>query len=261
MRMRAPWLALAALLLAAGCVTTPTLQPLPGNPITPAGNGVAEAEGVRLVADGDAWGGSPSDLEFIVTPVGVRIENQSGRPLRIDPASFKLLGASHFEYAALSPNELGEEGTAAVGGSGYAYAPTTSLSVGVGVGVGSPWGWGWGPSPFTWGSPWGPGWHGAGWYDPWYGPGYGPGYGYYDPFWGPYASWYWRPPPEPLPTRDMLRNALPEGTLDTGGTVTGFLYFQNVSVREGSVTLQASLVDARTGEQFGTISIPFGVSS
>jgi hypothetical protein len=59
----------------------------------------------------------------------------------------------------------------------------------------------------------------------------------------------------------MVRQALPQGTLEPGGTVTGFLYFQDVSEREGSVTLQARLVDARTGEQFGTLSIPFGVRS
>jgi hypothetical protein len=59
----------------------------------------------------------------------------------------------------------------------------------------------------------------------------------------------------------MLRQALPEGTLEEGGSVTGFLYFQDVSEREGRVTLQARLVDARTGEQFGTLSIPFDVRS
>ncbi|MCY1082682.1 hypothetical protein [Archangium lansingense] len=253
MRTRAPWIALAALLLAAGCVTTTTLQPLPSTPTTQAGSAIAEADGVRLVADGDAWRGTPSDLERIVTPVLVRIENQSGRPLRIDYASFTLLGGSHFEYAAISPLELHDEGLAAVGGSGV--GGNVALSVGVGVG----WGWGWSPFPsaFVGGHPWGPG-----WYNPWYGPGwYGYGPGFYDPFWGPYSSWYWSPPPEPLPTRDMLRKVLPEGTLDTGGTLTGFLYFQNVSEREGSVTLQARLVDARTGEHFGTLGIPFGVRS
>lgn len=250
MRIRAPWLALAALLLAAGCVSTTTLQPLPSTPTTRAGSAFTEAEGVRLVADGDAWRGTPSDLESIVTPVRVRIENQSGRPLRIAYEAFTLLGSSRFEYAALSPFELSGEGTAAVGGSGQ----TGNVSLSLGVGVGSRWGFG----PWRQGG-YGSGWygpHGPGWYDPWYGP------GFYDPFWGgPYSSWYWRPPPEPLPTRDMLRKALPEGTLDTGGTLTGFLYFQNVGEREGTVTLQARLVDALTGEQFGTLSIPFGVRS
>jgi hypothetical protein len=251
MRTRASWLALAALLLAAGCVTPTTLQPLPSTPTTQTGAAIAEAEGVRLVADGDAWRGNPSDLERIVTPVQVRLENQSGRPLRIEYESFTLRGNSQFEYAALSPFELSEEGTAAVGGSGP--EGNVAMSLGMGVGVRSRWGWG--PGAFGWGRPWGLGAFGSGWYDPWYGP------GFYDPFWGPSASWYARPPPEPLPTRDMLRKALPEGTLDPGGTLTGFIYFQNVSEREGSVTLQARLVDARTGEQFATLSIPFGVRS
>ncbi|MGZ3461836.1 MAG: hypothetical protein ACXU86_25365, partial [Archangium sp.] len=110
---------------------------------------------------------------------------------------------------------------------------------GAGRGGGGPYG-----SMYAWGGP--------GWYDPWYG--YGPG------FWGPgyYAPYYWAPP-EPLPTRDMVRKALPEGTLDTGGTLSGFLYFQSVSPQEGRVTLQVRLVDARTGEQFGTLSVPFDV--
>jgi hypothetical protein len=248
MRARTSWFALAALLLAAGCVSTPTLQPLPSTPTTPGGAAVAEAAGVRLVAEGDSWQGSPSDLERIVTPVWVRFENQSGRALRIQYDAFTLRGNSRFEYAALSPFELRQEGTAAVGGSGV----DGGVALSVGVGVGAPWGWG--PSAFAWG-PWGPGWFGSDWYDPWYGP------GFYDPFYGPYAPGYWRPPPEPLPTRDMVRNALPEGTLDTDGTLTGFLYFQNVSEREGSVTLQVRLVDARTGEQFATLSLPFGVRS
>jgi hypothetical protein len=57
----------------------------------------------------------------------------------------------------------------------------------------------------------------------------------------------------------MLRRALPEGTLEDGGALDGFLYFQDVGEREGRVTLEARLVDARTGEQFGTLSIPFQV--
>jgi hypothetical protein len=245
MRTRALWPSLAALLLATSCVTETKLQPSPLAQTTQGGAAVAEAEGVRLVADGDAWKGRPSDLERIVTPVEVRLENQSGRPLRIQYDFFALKGASQFQYAALSPFELRDEGLG-VGGSGDAG----NVQLQVGVNVGAPWGWRSGPfvGSYSWG-PWG-----RGWYDPFYDP-------WYDPFFGgPYASGYWNAP-EPLPTRDMLRRALPEGTLEPGGTVTGFLYFQDVSEREGSVTLQARLVDARTGEQFATLSIPFGVRS
>jgi hypothetical protein len=241
MRARTLWPVLAALLGAAGCVTQTTLQPLSTTPTTPAGAAVTEANGVRLVADGDSWRGNPSNLENIVTPVQVRLENQSGRPLRIDYKDFALVGASRFHYAALSPFQLREEGLSAVGGSGY----TGNVALSFGVGYGGGWGRHHGPFRHGFGG-WGPG-----WYDPFWGS------GWYDPFYGPYAY----RPPEPLPTRDMVRKALPEGTLDTGGTLTGFLYFQNVGDREGQVTLQAHLVDARTGEEFGTLSIPFGVRS
>ncbi len=249
MRTRASWPVLAALLFAAGCLTQTKLQPLPAAQTTQGGAALAEAEGVRLVADGDAWKGSPSNLENIVTPVRVRLENQSGRPLRLEYEHFVLEGASRFQYAALSPFELREEGLA-VGGSGDT-SDNAALNVGVGVGTGGPWP-AWRGGPFVGSSAWGP--WGRGWYDPFYDP-------WYDPFFGgPYARGYWAPP-EPLPTRDMVRLALPEGTLQPGDSVTGFLYFQDVSEREGTVTLQARLVDARTGEQFGTLSIPFGVRS
>jgi hypothetical protein len=254
MPARALWPALAAL-LAASCVSETKLQPLPSAPTTRSGAVTTEAEGVRLVADGDAWRGSPSNLENLVTPVAVRLENQSGRPLRIQQEDFTLQGESGFRYAALPPLELKEEGLG-VGGSGQ-------VSFGVGVGMAVPWAWAPGPFPSTYGwGPWGPGWydpffHGP-WHGPWNDPWYGPyGYGSY----GPYVGGYWYPPPEPLPTRDMLRQALPEGTLEEGGTIAGFLYFQGVSEREGHVTLQARLVDANTGEQFGTLSIPFEVRS
>ncbi|HEX8435085.1 hypothetical protein [Archangium sp.] len=248
MRTRALLPTLAALLLAAGCVIETKLQPLPAAETTQSGSAVAEEQGVRLVADGDAWKGTPSHLERLVTPVEVRIENQSGRPLRLQYEEFVLVGGSRFQYAALSPFELRDENLA-MGGSGSELGHV-ALSVGAGVGHGA-WSSGvWGPGPFYRMYGWGPG--VRSWNDPFFNP-------WGDPFYGnPYTSWL---PPEPLPTRDMLRRALPEGTLEPGGTVTGFLYFQDVSEREGSVTLQARLVDARTGEQFGTLTIPFGVRS
>lgn len=236
MRVRAllPWL--AAGVLAAGCVTPTTLRPPATAPTTRTGQPLAEGEGVRLVASGDAWRGNPRYLENVVTPVEVRLENQSGRPLRIAYEDFTLVGGSRFEYAALTLFELREEGESAVGGSGL-----DGREPRVRAWVGSPLRWG--MSGRGWNA-WGPGWYGPGWYDPFFG-----------------GGWYARPAPQPLPTEDMVRRALPRGTLPPGGTLTGFLYFQNVGEREGQVTLQARLVDARTGETFGTLSIPFDVRS
>jgi hypothetical protein len=229
--MRAFRPVLATALLAVGCVTTTTLQPLASSPTTPAGMPLAQEHGVRLVANGAAWKGNPSNLGRIVTPVEIRLENQGKRPLRINPADFTLVGTSRFEYAALTLPQLSQENLSGVGGSGQA---------GEGGGMAEPIFVG--PPPMWPGFGWG-----LGWFDP-----------FYDPFYGAYAYGY---TPEPLPTEDMVKTALPQGTLQPGGAVTGFLYFQNVSEREGQVTLRAKLVDARTGEQFGTLDIPFQVRS
>ncbi len=240
--MRPLWLALSALLLAAGCLSETKLQPLPSTPTTAAGKAVAEAHGVRLVAEPNVWKGRPSNLESLVTPVLVRLENQSGRPLRLAYENFELVGDSRFSYAALSPFQVHREGLA-VGGSGL-----QGPSFGVGLG------WSWGGYPGL-GYPWSP----LVWDDSFYQPFWDPWWGsFYGPFYPPYGYY----PPrtmEPLPTRDMLRRALPEGTLENGGIISGFLYFQDVGEREARVTLQARLVDAHTGEPFGTLSIPFRV--
>jgi hypothetical protein len=231
------------LLAAAGCVRETQLVPLP-NAQTLAGDqetAVTEDAGVRLVADGDAWKGRPGDLERRVTPVQVRLENRSGRPLRVTYDDFTLEGQSHFRYSAIPPLSMRDSTASLEPGSGTGG----SGAVAVGVGVSS----GWGPyyPRYAHGGYWG--WHG-GWYDPFWG----------SPFYGPYGYYPYYYYSEPLPTRDMLNRALPEGTLEDGGVVTGFLYFQGVADRERSVTLQAQLVDANSGEPFGSLNIPFEVS-
>jgi hypothetical protein len=62
-----------------------------------------------------------------------------------------------------------------------------------------------------------------------------------------------------LPTRSMLRKAIPEGVLANSASISGFLYFQKPggTSKPQMISYQANLVDANTGQQFGTISIPF----
>lgn len=237
MHARRVGLGLGVLVLAtAGCIPEARLQPRP-EARSLAGErsaAVAESTGVRLIADGDAWKGHPGNLERRLTPVEVRLENHSGRPLSIRYEHFDLLGQSRFRYAALSPllmQEASEAGPVCVA----RYAP--SYSWGLYTSWGPRWGW---RSPSSW-RPWWPG----PYYDPFYDPFYGP---------GPYVRCE-----EPLPTQDMMERALPEGNLEDGGTVSGFLYFQGVADRERQVTLQVQLVDASTGEPFGELSIPFQV--
>lgn len=235
MHTRGSGLAVVLMLATAGCIPEARLQPRPdARSLTgDASAAVAESAGVRLIADGAAWKGQPGNLERRLTPVEIRLENQSGRTLRIRYELFDLVGESRFHYAALSPLELEQAqdaGPVCVAG----YVP------------GSSWGLyaAWGPRRGWYRSPWRPWWPGP----------------YYDPFWDPFYG----PRPyvrceEPLPTQDMVERALPEGRLENGGTVAGFLYFQGVADRERQVILQARLVDASTGEGFGELSIPFQV--
>ena len=83
---------------------------------------------------------------------------------------------------------------------------------------------------------------------PWWGPfPYDPlYYGQYYPYW-PYA----------YPTREIVEQAIPEGVLEVNGRLTGFLYFQSLNPSWREVTFEADLVDAKTGESFGKISMPF----
>lgn len=221
-----------------GCAAHSQLVPAPDAERVTEDAAAATASGVRVVADPDAWRGQPGDLEWVMTPVHVRVENHSGRTLRIRHADFALAGDSGFRFAAISPFTPWGQGLEAATAQQEPWrrtAPRFGWQVG-------PWGY-WGR--YSWGPGWGPGW------GPW-GP-YGPG-GYGPPWYGPYGP---MATAEPLPTRDMLRKALPEGMLEDGGTVSGFLYFPDVRGREQGVSLTADLTDARTGEPVGTVRIPF----
>lgn len=232
--MRALGAVAAALLFAAGCIPETRLRPTTEAQLIQGDSSAARAEasGVVLVADGAAWKGTPGNLERSLTPVLVRLENHSGRPVRLQYGDFALVGSeSRFRYAAVPPLSLSQGAASVEPGTGGAGRAALHLGFGAG---------------------WGRYYH-RGRYGP-RGPFVGP---YYDPFYpNPY---YGASCQEPLPTQDMLTQALPEGTLEEGGRVEGFLYFQGVAERESRVVLQARLVDANTGEPLGTVDIPFQV--
>ncbi|MHA7627495.1 putative periplasmic lipoprotein [Corallococcus sp. M7] len=228
------------LMLMAGCAAETKLRPVPEAGILQGGksSAITEEAGVRLTADGSAWQGSPSDLERRVTPVYVRLENHGDRPLRLQYKDFALVGQeSRFRYSALAPLSLRRASSSRDTEEPASIRPAMYPAGRVWVGGG--YGYGYGP----WRG-WGPGWYGGPW-------------GWGSPFYGPYPYYY----EQPLPTEDMLNDALPEGTLEPGGTQEGFLYFQGVAHRENAVTLQLNLVDAQTGEPFGSMGIPFEVST
>jgi len=59
-----------------------------------------------------------------------------------------------------------------------------------------------------------------------------------------------------LPTPGMLAAALPEGVLQPGGSITGYLYFQHMPDTHAPVLLQERLESPR-GNVFGQVTIPF----
>lgn len=241
--MRRP-LSITVALVLWGC--TPVLVPGVGAVRVPGSEGYAftEVAGVRLWASGAAWDGQPGSLPEVMTPVAVTVENRSGRKLRLTTKDFALSGSSGMRYAALPPfpADLRSDAPRGFQVTLADYHPAAPVKPpppaarrpphhshfwvarpSVRFHAGLPlW-------PFAWL------WWDAAWHQRWY------------------STW-----PAALPSEDMLRRALPDGVLDDGGTVAGFLYFQQVG-REAGVDLEFSLHDADSGEGFGTARVPFAV--
>ncbi len=58
----------------------------------------------------------------------------------------------------------------------------------------------------------------------------------------------------------MISMAMPEGVLEPGGSIAGFLYFEDVEDTDiQQVDFTVALVDADTEEGIGTARIPFVV--
>ena len=223
--MRWPVLIAGSLLLLSSCAHSPELTPDPSVPRAPGNDKAAlvDVAGIRLAISPDDWKGDPSNLTEVFTPLYVTIENASGKPLRISYADFALSGASGFRYAAIPP-------LAAKGAVVSQVAPVQSRFYADRFFIAEHY------------SPYYPA------FSPWVYPlPYDPLY--YDRY---YAYW-----PEPLPTRDMLAEALPEGAVQDHGRVAGFLYFQSVVTKESQATFEMNLIDASNGQPFGKITIPF----
>jgi hypothetical protein len=70
--------------------------------------------------------------------------------------------------------------------------------------------------------------------------------------WKPACAW-----PRFLPTQTMLGRALPAGVVEPGGSIAGFVYFQDVPGDKVPLLFAMPLVDAKSGAQFGEVRIPF----
>lgn len=211
-------------LTAPGCATT--LIPAPGAHRVPGVGHAADARlaGVHIVASAEAWSGSPSDLEDLVTPLLVTITNDGQRPLEIRYEHFALQTPGGVTFAALPPFQVTGVALEPLGN----FGPTVAFGFSV--------------APYL--SPWYPGWSVYGGPFPF-------NAGYYGGYYGVYSSYG----QVRLPTGDMLQRALPEGVLAPGGRITGFVYFERV-LDVVHVAFVAHLVEVG-GQDFGAIEIPF----
>lgn len=224
-----------------GCVTEPVLVPGAGAQIASGSETVAYAarDGVQVWVDGAAWAGTPVNLAELMTPINVTLENHTQQPLRVAYADFALVGASGFRYPAMPPLPGQKAVSSAEPAAGlvvladfhprrHALPPPRFHPRGFYI---APHFHYWWPGALVWNLTFP--------YDPAY-----------------YGRWNW---PAPLPSDDMLALALPEGVLQVGGRVQGFVYFQGVASRERRVSFELNLVNASDGQAFGKLEVPLAV--
>jgi len=249
---------------AAGCATYhhAYLVPAPAATLTNSGeSAVATADNVTITVIPNSWNGRPRNLYRKVTPVEVRIQNDSKVPVRLIYSDFQLQTPQGQAFAALPPSEI--TGVQAVGDvlpsqnsnphvvdvAFQRMAPHRTHIVNGGrsrvlIRPGFTW------NNFYYAPYWGYGYYGIG---PWpYG--WAPNGVYFNMYY-PYMT------AVRLPTRSMLRKGLPEGVIAPGGYVEGFLYFKRVSPDLSKIDFTAFVQNANTGKQLATISIPFDVES
>lgn len=220
----------APLALLAGCAATlePTADAIPAA----GGGAVVSTGGVDIVTMTPDFPGIV-DIKAAVTPVKVSITNRGPETVLIRYGDFKLVGADGSVYPALPLRKIDATATVATGG----YDPI--LSPGFrhrGFRV-APYYGGYYPGIARFGGAFPYGYGRYGWDD-------------YDAiFGGGFAS-------VKLPTPAMYRNVLPEGVLDPGGSLEGWLYFKHVDRQKGDISFDASVTSVR-GTTLGALTIPY----
>lgn len=222
-------------LLLTGCAAT-KLQPAPQARLLDNDTTIVTtaSDDVQVTAEAENWSGE-ADIDEVVTPMLVTITNDSDHPIRISYEGFSLVEPGNGRrFAALPPWEVRGETRLADGYRPIAEPRLRARSFRVA---------------------------------PYYGslyPGYGTftGYGYYSsiPYYTTYYD-YWRRLEIELPTPTMLKRAIPEGVIEPGGMVAGYLYFEKVQGldRGTRLDLRTELVDAESGEIFASLDMPFMV--
>lgn len=219
----------------AGCAVNETANLEPAAKAEPV-SGMEDAartsvNGVSVLTQAAPWPGE-KPIENEVTPIRVRIENNGRIPIDVRYRDLTLLGPEGNRYNALPPYRIG----------GTVTQPEVDRSYGPIINPG-----------FT---------HSGFELAPYYSPVYPNMAVYTDPFvydanfYGNAYS-YWEE--TELPTMEMLQQAMPEGVVNSGGNIEGWVYFEKVPEHERRVVLRTDLVDSRTGKEFAEVRIPYDV--
>ncbi|HLV19304.1 MAG TPA: hypothetical protein VKZ49_00425 [Polyangiaceae bacterium] len=223
---------LLPLVLLGGCTKSHDLEPaanasevegLPDAAFT-------SVDGVQVVAQAGEW---PEDQEVLdnSTPIYIEIINGSGMPLRIEYRHFSLASSTGATYAALPPFRV--QGT-----------PTQ-------------------PSVIADREPVALGYRADGFkVAPYYGHIYEEIPTYDRPFVADQAYYgtaysHWSGTRLREPSRTMKIMALPEGVLEPGGHLRGYVYFPRLPAGAQQVEVRFNAVDADTGDIFAIAAIPF----
>lgn len=183
--------------------------------------------GLSMVAEATSWPGD-SFITQRVTPLRVTITNDSDEMVLLHYRDIELVGTSGKRYHALPPVEV--EGTVDTM-EPHARAVQPGLEY----------------RNFALADRYVPAYPGIRTYN---GP-FAYDRDYYKTY---YPHWDFE---EALPTPEMILSALPEGVIEPGGYVSGWLYFDKVDDDEAKVQLQAALQPIDPGAPLAKLSIPF----
>lgn len=193
---------------------------------------VTELAGVTMTIQEDEWPGA-AQIKEDVTPVRLVIENRGEVPLRVRYDQFELIEPDGTIWSALPPFQINGEVRQPVFVREYERIEEPAFEFDDAFFI----------SPVY---------EGIYAIDPYEGE-FEYDYGYYETY-GPYWA------NMELPTSDMLRYALPEGVIEPGGTLSGYIYFEHIPEDSAEkVWFDAELVNAKDGRTFGGLRVPFEV--
>ncbi|MDQ3191544.1 MAG: hypothetical protein M3Q58_08120 [Bacteroidota bacterium] len=212
------------------CRTYPVLTPATNasKPDTPEQSATASVAGVRVIVQAQAWDGT-TVLKDHITPLRVTINNNSGKSIKVNYMDFVLVSSDGEQFAALPPYEIEDSIQDLSPRANHDIITPDFFYEGFSI------------APYYF-----PRYEGIDAFD---------GNFHYSPDYHDNYYHYWAE--IPLPTIEMLQQALPEGVIQDKGKVTGFLYFEVVPDNIQQINFKMNVVDSENENRLGTLTIPF----